>query len=129
MNMIKTVVALCTALFLLGGQAVLADSKDEGAVKEIANIVMHLNHHPSDAEKARLKDIINNGSVSANVHAIASALLNMEHRATAGDKKKLGMIAQDSSADEDVRTLADIVHNLEHKPSGGDKAKLKDIAD
>jgi len=129
MNKIKKFVTLCAVLFLftLGSQAVFAESMDEGAVKDMANMVIHLNHHPTDDEKARLQEIIDDGSLSDAVHTIASAMLNMEHRVSAQDKEKLGTIAQDSNVDEDVRTLATAVRNIEHHASDNDKEMLKKI--
>jgi len=129
MNKIRNIVTLCAVLFLftLGSQAVFAQSMDEGAVKDMANMVIHLNHHPTDAEKVRLQEIIDDGSLSDAVHTIASALLNMVHRASPEDKQKLGMIAQDSNVDEDVRTLATAVRNIEHHASASDKAMLQKL--
>jgi hypothetical protein len=94
------------------------------AVKTMANILIHLEHYPSDSEKGQLREIVN-GSASQAEKDVAQAIINLQHQATDADKKKLSNIMDDSSVPEDVRTLASIVHNLNHKPTSSDKEKLK----
>jgi len=104
-------------------QAMAADEN----IKKMAEIMLKLNHYPSDAEKETLKQITLNSSSSKDEKTVATAMINLQHQATAEDKKKLSEIMNDKSAPEDIRTLATIVHNVNHHPSDEDKEKLKKL--
>ncbi len=96
---------------------------EQEAIKNMANILMHLNHYPSDAEKKQLRNMAAN-SDSEHVKILATAMVNMEHSATAADKRKLKQLMDDKSASEQEKTLASILYNLHHKPSRADKQAL-----
>ena len=115
--MVLSVVAL-----MAGAQPALAAS---AAVREMAGIMMHLEHYPSDAEKARLNAIAADQGSSAQERVIATAMLNLKHHAAAGDVDKLKMVSGDISAPVEVRELAGIVLSLNHMPSTADKGKLE----
>ena len=126
-----TKLALLVAVFILAfGTSTLYASPehDESAVKAMANILMHVNHFPSSAEKKTLKKIADDGSNSGHVRAIANAMMHMQHAVSSADRKALNNIADDSSADSDTRELASILSHFNHKPSRSDKEKLNDIA-
>ena len=100
-------------------QAMAADEN----IKKMAEIMLNLNHYPSDSEKQVLKQITLSGSNFEKT--VATAIINLQHQATAEDKEKLNNIVNNKSAPEDVRTLAAIVHDVNHHPSDADKEKLK----
>jgi NADH:ubiquinone oxidoreductase subunit K len=102
-------------------QAMAADEN----IKKMAEIMLNLNHYPSDSEKQALKQITLSSSSSNYEKTVATAIINLQHQATAEDKEKLNDIINNKSAPEDVRTLATIVHDVNHHPSEEDKAKLK----
>jgi len=125
----RHLITLAVAFFFvfLGGQFASAVSEKASmskAIQEMAEIMIHLNHHPSDSEKGSLKNIIKNDSTTDWERVLAKAVLNLKHKATASDKKKLNGIMEDQSAPTAVRDLAGIIYNLNHKPTGGDKEKL-----
>ena len=107
---------------MLGAQAALAAS---AAVREMAGIMMHLEHYPSDAEKAKLKAIVADKGSTEQERVIATAITNLKHKVAAGDADKLKKVAADTSAPAEVRDLASIVLNVNHMASDADKGKLQ----
>lgn len=118
-------VLLSVAGLMLGSQSALAVS---AAVREMAGIVMHLNHYPSDTEKVRLGAIAADKGSTEPERVIATAISNLEHKVTAMDADKLRKVTGDMSAPAEVRDLAGIVLNINHKPSAADKGKLEALA-
>ena len=98
--------------------------KGGSAMQTMANIMMNLNHFPSDSEKKALRKIAASGE-SEHIKTIANAMVNLQHKASSADKAKLKTVMNDTSAPQDVKVLAEIVHNLSHQPSGRDKNKLQ----
>lgn len=118
--------ALAILLFSLT-QAVISQAiAGDDNIKTMAQIMMNLNHYPSDSEKETLREI-SLKSTDSYEKTMATAMMNLEHSATAADKKKLSKIIEDKAAPEDVKTLAKIIHDLNHKPTSDDKKKLKDL--
>jgi hypothetical protein len=99
----------------------------EDNIETMAQIMLKLNHYPSDTEKETLRQITLSSTSSKDEKTMANAMINLEHSATAEDKKKLSAIVKDDSASEDVRTLAQIIHDVNHKPSAEDKKKLENL--
>ena len=118
-------VLLSVAGLMLGAQSALAAS---AAVREMAGIVMHLSHYPSDAEKAKLRAIVAEKGSTEQERVIATAISNLAHKVAAGDVDKLKQVMGDMSAPAEVRDLAGIVLNISHKPSKEDKRKLETMA-
>lgn len=115
-------VLLSVAGLILGLNPALAAS---GAVREMAGVMINLNHYPSDAEKAKLRAIVAEKGSTEQERVIAIAISNLEHKVAAGDADKLKQVMSDMSAPVEVRDLARIVLNLSHKPSAADKSKLE----
>jgi hypothetical protein len=121
----KSRILLCLvslAGLLLAAQPALAAS---AAVREMAGIMVHLSHYPSDAEKAKLQGIVDSPDSTGPERVLAGAIMNLKHKARAEDKDKLKQLADDAAAPAEVRDLAGIVMNINHKPSGDDKRKLE----
>ncbi|HXU93781.1 MAG TPA: hypothetical protein VFP33_09010 [Gallionella sp.] len=115
-------VLLSVVGLMLGAQSVLAAS---AAVREMAGVVMHLEHYPSDTEKAKLKAIAADKGSTEQERVIATAIANLRHEVAAGDADKLRKVTGDMSAPAEVRELAGIVLNISHTPSAADKRKLE----
>lgn len=107
---------------MLGAQSALAAS---AAVREMAGIMVHLEHHPSDAEKVKLKGIVDNKGSTGQERVLATAIANLSHSAAAEDMDKLKKVMGDAAAPAEVRELAGIILNISHKPSAADKGKLE----
>lgn len=118
-------VMLSVAGLMAGAQPALAES---AVVRDMAGVMMNLNHYPSDAEKTRLKAIAADKGSTEQERVIATAISNMEHKVAAGDMEKLRQVMNDMSAPAEVRDLAGIVLNTSHKPSKEDKRKLEMMA-
>ncbi len=121
MNMTRVIPGFFLLFFILGSPLVLADSR----TAEMADIILHLNHHPSGAEKRTLREILNSDHASKGERILAMALLNMNHKVTPADRAQLRELAQDSAAPAAERELAEILMNLNHKPSASAKERLK----
>lgn len=93
-------------------------------LSRMAEVMEHLNHYPSDAEKKELNKIIGDSTATEAEKTIATAIMNMQHSASDADKAKLDKIANDASQPANIRELALIVKNISHKPSGDDIKKL-----
>lgn len=118
-------VMLSSAGLMLGAQSALAASE---AVREMAGIMMDLNHYPGDAEKARLGAIAADKGSTEQERVIATAISNLEHKVAEGDVDKLKKVMNDASAPAEIRDLAGIILNISHKPSAADKRKLEVMA-
>ncbi len=123
MNKKFLIMPVLLGFMLFGSTSLMAGT----AIQEIAGILINLNHHPSDSEKATLEKIANDSAASENERAIAAALMNIDHRVGAADKEKLHKIANDSAAPEADRKVAGILADLSHKPSSADKAELQKL--
>ncbi len=124
----KPHIVIFVILLFLATQSLMADTGmplDKDAMKQMADIMMHLNHYPSPSEKESLKKISDNASLSAPVRNLAVAMHNLKHKVDPGDKEKLQKIAADESADKHQRALAEIMLGLSHQPSQDDKEKLR----
>lgn len=123
----KSRIFLCfvtMAGLMLGAQSALAASE---AVREMAGIMVNLEHYPSDAEKTKLKGIVDNKGSTAQERVLATAISNLKHKVAAGDKDKLKQVMDDAVAPAEVRELAGIILNLNHKPGSADKSKLEQM--
>ena len=117
--------AIVVFTFLPINQLALAD---DSAIGAMAEILISLNHFPSDSDKQRLSEIADNSDSSKAEISVATAIANIEHRAKAADKDKLTVIVADESASSQLRDLASVVLALNHTPSATDVAKLESIA-
>lgn len=117
-----------TLIFSLSSFASPDSDKNEQAIKSIAQILSHVNHFPSAAEKKKLQEIADN-SKSANIRVLANAMINMQHSVGSADKAKLKTILNDAHADDDAKELASILMHFNHQPSSADKKKLHHIMD
>lgn len=112
---------ISAAGLMLGAQSALAAS---AAVHEMAGIMMHLMHYPSDAEKMKLKAIVDDMNSTSQERVVATAIIDLKHHAAPQDVGKLKMVAGDMSAAPEVRDLAGIVLSISHEPTAEDKSKL-----
>ena len=125
MNKITWLLACMGISALFADGAVLADG---GAIQTMARITMHLNHFPTDEEKADLEAIVDSDESSEEEAAIAMALANMQHKVSEKDAARLADIVDDDTADADARELAGILLRVNHKPSDEDRAALSALA-
>jgi len=111
---------LSIAISTLFTSQALAESD---SIRQMAKIVMQLNHHPGKQDKQLLNNIAEKGSVAER--SIASALLNMNHKVSPNDKARLMEISSNKDLPENTRELAMIVSKINHQASSADKQKLQ----
>ena len=99
-------------LLLAVNAPTLAGGDTTDATKTMAEIVMNLNHFPSDAEKNTLQQIANSSASTENERIIANSLIGMQHKASSEDKVQLKNIMSSPTATEAERTLAKIMMNI-----------------
>lgn len=117
----KYLLSICVVFLIAIAQPSFAG--DQESLKKMANIMMDLNHYPSDSEKNQLAEIAKT-SQSEHVKTIANAMRNLHHSASAEDKRQLKQVMDDADAPDKIKSLAAIVYNLNHKPSAQDKQQL-----
>jgi len=125
MKKLAIVLAGIGVTLLFGMELAVADS---GAIQTMARITMHLNHFPSDEEKATLQGIVDSDESTEGEADIAMALANMQHKVAEKDAARLTEIVDDDSATAQERELAGILLHINHTPSDADKAKLAALA-
>jgi hypothetical protein len=118
-------IIIVSAFVFLGFAASVTNSAESNAVHTIAGILMKLEHFPTDADKASLKQILEAKSATKDERIVAEALMNVQHKAADADKPKLEAIVQSEKAAGSVKTIASILLNLSHVASASDKEKLK----
>ena len=119
---VRKICLLC--LMMLVVQPVLAAT---GAMREMAGIVIKLEHFPSAAEKSRLKELASSKESTEQEKVVANAIANLSHTVADADIPKLKQVMGDATASAEVRDLAAIILNISHKPSAADKGKLQQM--
>ena len=97
------------------------------AIRTMADIIMHLNHYPSDSEKQTLNGIIHDPKATAGEKTIAGALMRMRHSVGGDDAAALRALAADAKASAGERELADILLGIHHHPSAMDRQRLQKL--
>ena len=97
------------------------------AVRQMASILLQLEHYPSIDDKVKLNEIANNKSSTKQEQVLATSVSNLKHQVADGDKDKLKHVIDDADAPKDVREMASIILTLRHFPSAADKAKLEQM--
>lgn len=119
----KTIHALAVVL-ALNSTGIHAAAPESVAVKEIASILIDLNHYPTPSGKLTLQNIAKDPATTPHEKTIANILLNLEHKTANGDKIRLKEIIDDPTASANIKELAGIIYNLNHKPSSSDQKTL-----
>ena len=123
-TLIRKLVAV--ALIALFSQFSLAQDAG-GAIKQIADIVVSINHFPSDADKAALADIAGNDALPEGLRNMATAVSNISHAASAEGKAMMASIQASDTAPDRAKSLAGIIASLNHMPSDEAKATLAEL--
>lgn len=101
---------------------------DAHGVPAMADVVMKLQHFPSDDQKAALAKIADDSSYSEAERQVATAIANIQHKVSAEDSERLAAIAANESLNESLRTLARVVIGINHMPSAEDKETLAKLS-
>ena len=113
------------AIALIGLFSQFSLAQDAGsALKEISDIVVSLNHFPSDADKAKLMVIADNDSLPQGVRDMATAISSFAHSANAEGKEAMARIIASDQAPDRAKTLAGVIADLNHTASADAKTSL-----
>ncbi|MDZ7644354.1 MAG: hypothetical protein U5K76_09200 [Woeseiaceae bacterium] len=107
--------------FIAGSAAASANE----AVPTMADILVELNHFPSDDDKDRLQAIVADENSTDHERAVAKALMNVEHTVSADDKKTLTALTNDESVADGVRLLAEALLGLNHNLAESEETKIR----
>ncbi len=117
-----------TVIALIGLFSQFSLAQDAGAaLKDIADIVVSLNHFPSDADKAKLMVIADNGDFPQGVRDMATTVANISHSANAEGKEAMARIVANDQAPDRSKTLAGIIADLNHMASADAKSSLGNL--
>ena len=117
-----TMISVLSALLLVLAAPMFAENDP---IKNMAGILLEMNHFPNEVQAASLEAIMTDQSAGASVRVIANAIHNIKHQATAQDKQVLTSIAADTKQSAGVRSLAGIVINFNHQVSAFQKPQLE----
>lgn len=98
-----------------------------GAVREMARIVLHMEHYPVDAEKARLRAMAEDAGRPRYERVLAAAVANIRHTPAARDQYQLRRLVDDRAVPEPARELARAVLDFQHRPGEAAAARLRGI--
>lgn len=122
--MYRLITAAVLAVSLVALPALGAD----GPAATLADILMDMNHFPSDAEKETLAGIAADDAVDDNLQAIAAAIAGIEHTPSASAQAELNGILASEAASPAQKTLAGAVLRFRHQVSVEDRSALEDLA-
>jgi len=126
--MTRLIKTLCVFTALLWA-AIPTASAHDASIKDMAGIIMHLNHYPSEGEKQELAAMAGDNHLSTGERALAGALMRMQHSVEGEDAAALRTLSADKNASPDERELADILLGIHHHPSASDQQRLKALSE
>ena len=127
-TLIRNLVAM--ALFGLFTQgAVAQDGAPMAALKEIATIVVSLEHFPTDADKMALAKIAGTEGLPQGVKDMATAVSGIEHAINAEGKAAMARIQANDQAPASAKTLAGLILGFNHMLGADDKMALAGLFD
>jgi len=95
----------------------------------MAEIVIDLNHFPTDDDKSYLTEIAQDSESSADEKVLAGIISRIMHKPADGDVATLKSMASSGDSSEYVKTLAKAILSIEHKPSAESAAELVVLLD
>ena len=120
-----TLIRNLVVIALIGLFSQFSLAQDAGAaLKEISDIVVSLNHFPSDADKMKLMAISENGDLPQGVRDMATAVSTFAHSANAEGKEAMARIIANAEAPDRAKTLAGVIADLNHTASADAKTSL-----
>ena len=118
-------VSLLVLLVTLGAAPLSAQATKP--VQAMANVLMTMDHFPTDAQKQSLKQLADDKATTAQERVLLQALLNVQHTVSTADKPKVEALLKDPAATDAVKTIAAILGKLNHQATDADKAALKKL--
>ncbi len=116
------VVVIVFGVFSQG--AVAQDSANMVALKQVADIVVSMNHFPSDDDKAALATIAANEELPQGLRDMATTITNIEHQPNEEGKAAMARIQESEEAPDRAKTLAGMIASFNHMLNDEQKATL-----
>jgi hypothetical protein len=101
----------------------------EGAINDMALVLVGLNHFPSAEHRQSLEAIVQDAKATEDEKLLAQIIARIAHKVSSADRAKLEEILAAEATSEGVRTLAAAALNINHKVSSNDLAGLKAMSD
>jgi len=124
----KIIIGISGLIFILLYMTIPVAIAHDATIRNLAGIIMHLNHYPSDAEKHELEALASDKHVTQGERTLASALMNMQHSVGGDDATALRALTANKDASQSERELADILLGIHHHPSANDQQRLKSLS-
>ncbi len=121
------ILILLAAIGLFSRFATAQNDGNAMALKMIADIVVGLNHFPSDDDLDTLDQIIANSELAQGVREIANAVAGIEHSANEEGRGAMEAIQDNQQAPERVKVLAGIIESFNHTAGDGTKKQLVEM--
>ena len=121
----RTLCSFCAAVLLV----VAAPAMAADPAATMADILVGMNHYPTDEQKSTLSDIASDEGVDEHLRTIATAISDIEHRVTDADREKLKSIAANESASETEKKLADAALAFNHELPDEEAAALQALVE
>jgi len=125
-NFLKKII-LVSAIGVFSQFAVAQNDGNAAAVKMIADIVVSLNHFPSDDDLDTLDQIIANSSLAPGVREMANTVASIEHTANEEGRGAMEAIQNNDQAPPQAKALASIIENFSHTASADAKKQLGEL--
>jgi hypothetical protein len=95
----------------------------------MAEILLDLNHFPSDDDKSYLSEIAEAPGSSADEKALAGIISRIMHKPAEADSAALEAMINSKKSTPEVKILARAILSINHKPSADSIAALEGITD
>lgn len=95
----------------------------------MAEILIDLNHFPTEDDKSYLSEIAEDPNSSADEKALAGIISRIEHKPNDADAAALTAMINSKKSTAEVKTLARAIQSINHKPSPESVAELEVIVD
>ena len=94
-------------------------------VRAMASMLASMQHFPSEEDKVKLQEILDQDSSTDNEKTLASAIMRIEHQSNAEDALSLDSIIESETASGSIINIAIVIKNFSHGVSDADKRKLQ----
>ena len=123
----KAIFRKLTLVVVIGMFSQFSMAQNDGnaaALKLIADIVITINHFPSDDDLSTLDPIIAQSELAQGVRGMANAVANINHTADEEGRGTMEALQSNAQAPERAKVLAGIIENFAHAVSDDGKAEL-----
>jgi hypothetical protein len=99
----------------------------EQAAPVVAEVILNLEHSPTDEQMARLQEISSNEAESNEIRTIATAVMHFEHAVHPDYLDDLEAIRDNEYATAREKTLADVLLDMRHRPDAEQTGRLAEV--